>query len=145
LFYPTGQDRYSPTRYAGGSKTASTIQRERPTFFETTTIHPTILNDPPPISNDPHPMLNNSPPSKDSTLGNTSVNSSSSQQFSVTSSPSFHGKNVLARNEGLSQVAKSDLWTSLETYPFIIFFYPKSFSCFGKDQGESQEAKSIAF
>ena len=112
-FYPTGQDGYSPTHYASGSKTGSTIHRERPTFFETTTIHPTILNDPHPtrddphtILNDPHPILNDSSSSKDSTLANTSVNSASSQQFSVTS-PSFHGKTVLARNEGLLFALKS--------------------------------------
>jgi hypothetical protein len=93
LFHSTEKDGYSPTRYAGGAKTGSTIRGERPTFFETTTIHPTILNDPPPI-------LHDSPPSKDGSFANTTANSSSSQQFSITSSPSFHGKTVLARNEG---------------------------------------------
>ena len=90
LFNLTGKEGYSPTRYTYGvSKPGNIIHSERPTYFETTTIHPTVLNDP--------------PPSKDSSFPNTSVNSSSSQQFSVTSSPSFHGKAVLARNEGRSQ------------------------------------------
>ena len=99
LFHSTGKDGYSPTRYAGAAKTG-TIRSERPTYFETTTIHPTVLNDPHPILNDPHP-------SKDSSFANTSVNSSSLQQFSVTSSPSFHGKTVLARNEGICLVVLS--------------------------------------
>ncbi|XP_028411019.1 centrosome-associated protein 350-like isoform X2 [Dendronephthya gigantea] len=85
------KDGYSPTRYTYGVSKPGNIHSERPTYFETTTIHPTVLNDP--------------PSSKDSSFANTTVNSSSSQQFSVTSSPSFHGKTVLARNEaGLQKI-----------------------------------------
>ena len=58
----------------------------------TTTVNPVVIND---TSSD----LNQN---KESSFANTTVNSSlNSQQFSLSTPPSFHGKAVLAKNGGV--------------------------------------------